>query len=217
VEAARCLSATTPPCTHACPPTSTYPASRRSHGKSARFRPHIQVEFAGATCARVCPCRNCARGMRARRGHKPIAIGRLQRHAMDSISGKKQLSCRERRPRERKLAVVGAGQRACRVQELAKRGHSVTLFEKRDLAGVFDLRGIIGFREPRCDRTQYAGLRRSTTSREVAFSQTASRYSALASSLHTTGPLSRTNTATSFPADALARTVASFPEIESMA
>ncbi len=46
-------------------------------------------------------------------------------------------------------AVIGAGPAGLSCAgELAKRGHSVTLFEKRDLGGGLSTYGIIGLREP---------------------------------------------------------------------
>src|SRR5438445_9765518 len=48
-----------------------------------------------------------------------------------------------------KVAIIGAGPAGLSCGgELAKCGHSVTLFEKRDLAGGLSTYGIIGLREP---------------------------------------------------------------------
>jgi glutamate synthase (NADPH/NADH) small chain len=81
--------------------------------------------------------------------HKPIAIGRLQRHAMDYAYANGVSLFQPAKDTDKKIAVIGAGPAGLSCAgELAKRGHSVTLFEKRDLAGGLSTYGIIGLREP---------------------------------------------------------------------
>jgi glutamate synthase (NADPH/NADH) small chain len=81
--------------------------------------------------------------------HKPIAIGRLQRHAMDSAYGKGIDLFQPGKATGKKVAVIGAGPAGLSCAgELSKRGHSVTPFEKRDLGGGLSTYGIIGLREP---------------------------------------------------------------------
>jgi len=84
------------------------------------------------------------------RSNKPIAIGRLQRHAMDFVyaKGNRPVPTRESHRQESGDHWRGPrGVLSC-AGELTKRGHSVTLFEKRDLAGGLSTYGIIGLREP---------------------------------------------------------------------
>jgi len=79
--------------------------------------------------------------------HKPIAIGRLQRHAMDESKGKDLVKPAPATGRH--VAVVGSGPAGLSCAgELARRGHQVTVFEKRSMAGGLSTYGIISLREP---------------------------------------------------------------------
>jgi glutamate synthase (NADPH/NADH) small chain len=81
--------------------------------------------------------------------HKPIAIGRLQRYAMDFSYARGMDIFLTAKTSGKKIAVIGAGPAGLSCAgELAKKGHDVTLFEKRDLAGGLSTFGIIGLREP---------------------------------------------------------------------
>jgi glutamate synthase (NADPH/NADH) small chain len=81
--------------------------------------------------------------------HKPIAIGRLQRHATDSVLQSQTALFELAKPTGKKIAVVGAGPAGLSCAgELAKLGHAVTIFEKRPLAGGLSTYGIIVLREP---------------------------------------------------------------------
>ena len=153
VEAARCLMCYDAPCTHACPTHIDIPQFIKkisTDNLRGSARTILESNLLGATCARVCPVQELCEGACVLGAeHKPIAIGRLQRHAMDSISGKEATVVPRASATGKKVAVVGAGPAGLSCAgELAKRGHSVTLFEKRDLAGGLSTYGIIGLREP---------------------------------------------------------------------
>jgi len=153
VEAARCLMCYDAPCTHACPTHIDIPkfikkiATENLRGSA---RTILESNLLGATCARVCPVQELCEGACVLGAeHKPIAIGRLQRHAMDFAYGKGLLPFRPVTTTGKKVAVIGAGPAGLSCAgELAKRGHSVTLFEKREMAGGLSTYGIIGLREP---------------------------------------------------------------------
>jgi dihydropyrimidine dehydrogenase (NAD+) subunit PreT len=153
VESARCLMCFDAPCTHACPTHIDIPkfikkiSTGNLHGSA---RTILEANLLGASCARVCPVEELCEGACVLGAeHKPIAIGRLQRHAMDFVYRKGVDFFRPANGTGRKIAVVGAGPAGLSCAgELAKRGHSVTLFEKRDLAGGLSTYGIIGLREP---------------------------------------------------------------------
>lgn len=153
VEAARCLMCFDAPCTHACPTHIDIPkfikkiATGNLRGSA---RTIFESNLLGATCARVCPVQELCEGacvLGAER--KPISIGRLQRHAMDYIYGRGVDVFHAGKATGKKVAVIGAGPAGlCCSGELAKLGHSVTLYERRNLAGGLSTYGIIVLREP---------------------------------------------------------------------
>jgi dihydropyrimidine dehydrogenase (NAD+) subunit PreT len=153
VEAARCLMCYDAPCTHACPThidISRFIKKIATENLRGSARTILESNLLGATCARVCPVEELCQGACVLGAeHKPIAIGRLQRHAMDYIAGNETALIPTAKATGHQVAVVGAGPAGLSCAgELAKRGHSVTLFEKRELAGGLSTYGIIGLREP---------------------------------------------------------------------
>ena len=141
------------PCTHACPTHIDIPKFIKkisTDNLRGSARTILDSNLLGATCARVCPVQELCEGACVLGAeHKPIAIGRLQRHAMDFAYGKGMDLFQPAKSTGKKIAVIGAGPAGLSCAgELAKRGHHVTLFEKRDLGGGLSTYGIIGLREP---------------------------------------------------------------------
>jgi dihydropyrimidine dehydrogenase (NAD+) subunit PreT len=153
VEAARCLMCYDAPCTHACPTHIDIPKFIKkisTENLRGSARTILESNLLGATCARVCPVQELCEGACVLGAeHKPIAIGRLQRHAMDFAYRNGLKPFETAKATGKKVAVIGAGPAGLSCAgELAKRGHSVTLFEKREMAGGLSTYGIIGLREP---------------------------------------------------------------------
>jgi glutamate synthase (NADPH/NADH) small chain len=161
-EAARCLYCFDAPCIDACPTHIDIPSFIRKIATGnlvGSARTILAANPLGATCARVCPVENLCEGRCVRVDmDRAVAIGRLQRHAMDAYqtTGKPFFAAGEparaahdggRVPR---VAVVGAGAAglSCAV-ELRRAGVDVVVFEARREAGGLCDYGIVPWRLPR--------------------------------------------------------------------
>ncbi len=152
-EANRCLFCYDAPCTHACPTHIDIPGFIKKIATGnmvGSARTILDANLLGATCARVCPVQELCEGSCVLGdNHQPIAIGRLQRHAMAHVYERGIEVVRAGIPTGHKVAVVGSGPAGLSCAgELARRGHSVTVFERRELPGGLSTYGIIALREP---------------------------------------------------------------------
>ncbi|GGL98134.1 NAD(P)-dependent oxidoreductase [Deinococcus aerophilus] len=152
-EAHRCLYCYDAPCVQACPTHIDIPTFIRKIATGnlrGSARTILEANFLGGTCARVCPVEELCEGACVLNSEeKPIAIGRLQRHAVDHVQERGVQLFRPGPPSGRRVAVVGSGPAGLSVSaELAQLGHTVTLLEKRELGGGLSTYGIIVLREP---------------------------------------------------------------------
>jgi len=153
VEAHRCLFCYDAPCTHACPTHIDIPRFIKkiaTDNLTGSARTILDSNLLGATCARVCPVEELCEGACVLgQNHRPVMIGRLQRYAMDHVYDRGGPTNTLAPSTGRSVAVIGAGPAGLSCAgELARRGHSVTIFEKRELGGGLSTYGIISLREP---------------------------------------------------------------------
>ena len=150
VEASRCLYCFDAPCIMACPTGIDVPAfiKKIAYGNPAgAAKTILAANILGASCARVCPTQVLCEGacVLEDRDESPIMIGRLQRYATDYVA-ERGLNVLPEVPETksgRKIAVIGAGPAGlgC-AAELARLGHSVTIFEKKTRPGGLNTYGI---------------------------------------------------------------------------
>lgn len=162
VEANRCLYCYNAPCTQVCPTHIDIPRFVKkiaTDNLTGSAHTIFEANLLGATCARVCPVQELCEGACVLgENHKPIMIGRLQRYVMDHayrnggvppVRTGSNGSLSAASGRAGRVAVVGSGPAGLSCAgELALRGYSVTVFEKRELPGGLSTYGIISLREP---------------------------------------------------------------------
>ena len=154
-EAERCIQCKNRPCVEGCPveiDIPTFVQHVASGDFSAAYSTLSNKNLLPAVCGRVCPqedqCeKRCTLGVR----FDAVAIGRLERFVAD-YAALMQLSAdgTVAEPTGRKVAVVGSGPSGLTVAaDLAKLGHSVTIFEALHKAGGVLMYGIPEFRLPK--------------------------------------------------------------------
>jgi glutamate synthase (NADPH/NADH) small chain len=154
-EANRCIQCPKHACTMGCPVEVSIPDFVKAIGdgdipkavmilKSKNSLPGI--------CGRVCPQETqCEATCSLAKKGAPIAIGRLERFLADWERANKlvELPTVQSKPTGKRVAVVGSGPAGLIVAaDLAKFGHSVTLFEALHVAGGVLMYGIPEFRLP---------------------------------------------------------------------
>ena len=137
LEARRCLYCYDAPCMQACPTHIDVPGFIRKistgnlRGAAMTI---LDSNFLGGTCARVCPVEELCQGACVLTAvDQPIQIGRLQRHAVDHLPAGGQRPYQPGVSTGNRILVVGSGPAGLSAAaELAKLGHAVTVWERRE-------------------------------------------------------------------------------------
>jgi glutamate synthase (NADPH/NADH) small chain len=155
LEAERCLQCKDPKCVAGCPVMVNIPLfiDLLSQGKLPEAAQSLLSDNAlPSVTGRVCP-QETQCGVECIRGHKglPVAIGYLERYVGDWARGHSdKQGLQVAAPTGRKVAIVGSGPGGLTAAgELAKFGHSVTVFEALHKPGGVLVYGIPEFRLPK--------------------------------------------------------------------
>lgn len=155
-EARRCLDCANPQCVTGCPVSIDIPSFVKLVEKGEFLAAAWKLKETNclpAICGRVCPqesqCEEVCTMRKA--GGAPVAIGNLERFVADfeRLSGSLRIPPLPP-PSGKKAAIIGAGPAGLTVAgDLAKMGHSVTIFEALHEAGGVLIYGIPEFRLPK--------------------------------------------------------------------
>jgi dihydropyrimidine dehydrogenase (NAD+) subunit PreT len=152
VAADRCYFCYDAPCVTACPTSIDIPLFIREIAggvPEAAARTIFTQNILGGMCARVCPTETlCEEAcVRETAEGKPVEIGRLQRHATDTLMARQGHPFARAAATGKRVAVVGAGPAglAC-AHRLAMLGHEVVLMEAREKPGGLNEFGIAAYK-----------------------------------------------------------------------
>ncbi len=156
-EASRCIQCPKHSCVDGCPVEVDIPGfikAIRDGDMPEAVRILKGKNSLPGICGRVCPQETqCEQTCSLAKKGAPIAIGRLERYVADwERANKKSLSSPIAKPTPtgKRVAVVGSGPASLTAAaDLAKLGHSVTIFEALHTAGGVLMYGIPEFRLPK--------------------------------------------------------------------
>ena len=156
-EADRCIQCPKRPCVEGCPVVVDIPEFILAlwEGDMPEAVRILKSKNAlPGICGRVCPQETqCEEVCTLAKKDAPIAIGRLERYVADwerANMGEKKPKTKPVKPTGKRVAVVGSGPASLTAAaELAKFGHSVTIFEALHVAGGVLTYGIPEFRLPK--------------------------------------------------------------------
>ena len=159
VEALRCLQCKNAPCVASCPVKINIPgfiAKIASGDYDEALAVLRESNLFPAICGRVCPqevqCQaTCTVGKSLKSLEKAVSIGRLERFAADwERAAGKSVTPPAQQKTGKRVAVVGSGPAGlAAAADLAKAGHTVTVFEAFHKPGGVMIYGIPEFRLPK--------------------------------------------------------------------
>lgn len=152
VAADRCYFCYDAPCIKACPTAIDIPLFIRqiSTGTSeAAAKTIFEANILGGMCARVCPTETLCEEACVREAAegKPVEIGRLQRHATDTLMSAGVHPFVRAPETGKKVAVIGAGPAglSC-AHRLAMKGHAVDIYDAKPKGGGLNEYGIAAYK-----------------------------------------------------------------------
>jgi dihydropyrimidine dehydrogenase (NAD+) subunit PreT len=151
-EANRCLYCVDAPCIQACPTAIDIPTFIRKIGTGnikGAARTILSANLLGQSCAQVCPVEVLCAGACVYNAweREPIAIGRLQRYAVETTLARGPQLFQARPPTGKRVALVGSGPASLAAAGmLALEGHTCTLFERKALPGGLNTLGIAPYK-----------------------------------------------------------------------
>ena len=152
VAADRCYFCHDAPCVTACPTDIDIPLFIRQISTGtpeAAAKTIFDMNILGGMCARVCPTEELCEQVCVREVSEgtPVEIGRLQRHATDTLMAKGIHPFSRAAQTGKTVAVVGAGPAglSC-AHRLALLGNDVTIYDARPKAGGLNEYGIAAYK-----------------------------------------------------------------------
>jgi glutamate synthase (NADPH/NADH) small chain len=155
-ESNRCIQCPKRPCVTGCPVGIQIPDFIQAINESnlpEAFRVLKSSNALSAICGRVCPQESqCEKVCTLAARKAPVAIGRLERYLADwdRVNKPAETKIVLPKPTGKRVAIVGSGPSGLTAAaDLAKLGHTVTIFEALHVAGGVLMYGIPEFRLPK--------------------------------------------------------------------
>lgn len=151
-EANRCLYCSDAPCVKACPTSIDIPTFIHKIGTGnvkGAARTILSANILGGSCSQVCPVEvlcvgSCVYNHWER---EPIAIGRLQRYAVETTLEESPRLFEPKPLSGKKVALVGSGPASVAAAAmLALEGHSSVIFERKAIPGGLNTLGIAPYK-----------------------------------------------------------------------